>query len=108
MGRVINYGIAESGADATCTEQIGSLLNQHYPFVSWHVDADGGRGTVIIECPELHGVAGNGYGFVIKLEKIKNWDDLKRTAIQAGGELLERANASRTTGNRFSEEVDRS
>jgi hypothetical protein len=106
---VIDYSVGEirHPADLEAENHIGTLLAHHYPHVSWFVEADGETGIVHVQMPDVHKKGNEEWGFVLHLQALKGWDDMKKKAIWAGGELLERANISRTHATRYSDKVDR-
>jgi hypothetical protein len=106
---VIDCSIGEvrAASDINMENQIGGLLTQHYPHVSWFVESNCDTGIVTVELPEFHRDGNQNFGFVLHLDKLKGWDDMKKSAIWAGGELLERAHISRTHQIRYADKVDR-
>lgn len=85
-------------ADLTSTDDIhqmsvakdvGDVLNQHYPNHLWAVSWQGGVVVVKNLAISAH------YGFVLHPEKFATSSEMTRKAVEAGGELLERANMIR-------------
>ncbi len=72
---------------------IAATLNRHYPGHRFGVNVDSRTGIATI-AHELDILDGNGMGYVIKLDTLKS-DPGRRTAIMAGGEILERRNIAR-------------
>ena len=103
----LNDGIEKPPLDREVESAIGQELVSRYPWVSWLVECQGALGVVKVSCPEIHREGNADYGVVLMARKLPRHLDIKRAAVMAGGELLERAHMSRTTGQRTSEIVQR-
>ena len=90
--------------------EVGKALVDAFPKAecSWYVEANHRTGLLRVEIPELHRMGNASYGFMLPLDKLTDAMVRRREVILAGGELLERAFVSRTTGIRSTEQVDRS
>jgi hypothetical protein len=75
--------------DMEKAKEVGETLNQHYPGHLWAVSVQGG--VLVVKNLAISTF----YGFVIKHADAFSASDLARTAVLAGGELLERAGMSR-------------
>jgi hypothetical protein len=77
-------------------------LNDYYPQHVWLVEIKNG-GAVVIKNSRVS----NFYGFMIPPSDLNNYKEIRRHAMIAGGELLERAHLKRGTANGdFSEKLD--
>jgi hypothetical protein len=91
--------------DIWLTKRIADKLNDHYPGHLWavHLNDESLGGVVVIRNMALSGK----YGFVLKLKRIYADPSLK-CVMQAGGEMLERANMSRSSNwnNEFPDNIE--
>lgn len=69
-------------------------LNHHYRGHAWRVDIKPG-GAVVIKNDRVS----NYYGFMIPPHQLHNYKEIRRAALIAGGELLERAHMKRGASN---------
>lgn len=85
-------------ADLTGTEdiaqfevaaRIGETLNRHYPNHLWAVSWQGG--VIVVKNLAISSF----YGFVLHPEKFATSSEMDKSAVLAGGELLERAKMAR-------------
>ena len=105
----LDAGEERSPLDKAMEAEIGEALCRTYAKagVAWIVEAQGALGIVNINCPDLHRLGNVDYGVTLHIKNLPRYLDLKRAAVRAGGELLERAYVSRTTGVRSRQAVDR-
>lgn len=76
-------------------KEVADLLDKHYPNFLWQVSW--APGEVLVVKNAL--IGGGKYGYTIDNAMICTHRDLVRAAIQAGGELLERARMPRRAWN---------
>ena len=69
--------------------QILEVLGEQYPGWAWSVDAYPGEGIVVVRNADL-GLGFKPWGFVLHKTACGSWPDVKKNAMRAGGELLER------------------
>lgn len=105
----LDTGEPRNELDKAMESEIGQALCRAYAKtgVSWIVEAMGDTGVVNIRCPELHALGNADFGVTLLIKKLPRYLDLRRAAVKAGGELLERAHKSRTSSARTKEAVDR-
>lgn len=72
-------------------KQVGEILNKHYPGHLWMVYWQGG--ALVVKNAALGGQQGVRYGFI--LPDCTDYGVLRKEAVKAGGELLERAHMRR-------------
>ncbi|RLA45202.1 MAG: hypothetical protein DRR42_19640 [Gammaproteobacteria bacterium] len=72
---------------------IGHAIGRAYKNMPWHVDVNIEGGIATITCPKISVK----HGMVIHLTR--DIESMERKAVQLAGELLERFNVNRTTGN---------
>lgn len=77
--------------DLTCSKDIGEALFNAYPGHSWGVRVQSHQGIATIHNLSLSGE----WGFVLHLDKAFSASELRRKAIMAGGEILERFKVAR-------------
>lgn len=70
---------------------IAEELHKNYPDHLWAVSVEGEQGIATVRNLRLSG----NMGFIIKLKDIPTHTSLKKVALQAGGELLERYRMAR-------------
>lgn len=70
-------------------KEVGDALNEHYPNHMWAVSWQGG--VLVVKNLAISTF----YGFVLKYADAYSASQLKKNAVKAGGELLERANMVR-------------
>lgn len=70
-------------------KEVGDALNEHYPNHLWAVSWQGG--VLVVKNLAISTF----YGFVLKYSDAHSASQLKKNAIKAGGELLERAHMIR-------------
>lgn len=73
-------------ADRHLGAQMAQILGLHYPGHKWVVVVESAQGIATVQHAHLQ----TNEAWLIKLGDVVNWDDLKRTVVNAGGELLER------------------
>lgn len=89
---IANEHEARSNAlDLSLAKDIAEALNEHYPGHLWAVNCQGEQGIMTIHNLMLSGQ----WGFVLKLDNNYSASDLRKRAILAGGEILERYKVSR-------------
>jgi len=89
---IANEHEARSNAlDLSLSKDIAEALNEHYPGHLWAVNCQGEQGIMTIHNLMLSGQ----WGFVLKLDNNYSSSDLRKRAILAGGEILERYKVSR-------------
>jgi hypothetical protein len=89
---IANEHEARSNAlDLSLAKDIAEALNEHYPGHLWAVNCQGEQGIMTIHNLMLSGQ----WGFVLKLDNNYSSSDLRKRAILAGGEILERYKVSR-------------
>jgi len=81
-------GIADDkhAADLTLAMGVSTELNKHYPGWMWAVNASHANGLVTVRNLNLS----SKFGFVVKIGDLNGPVDVKREAVAAGGEMLER------------------
>jgi hypothetical protein len=79
----------EDIAQMEVAKNIGEALNDHYPNHLWAVSWQGG--VIVVKNLAISSF----YGFVLHPDKLATWSEMKKSAIMAGGELLERAKMAR-------------
>jgi hypothetical protein len=84
-------GVIVDPQDQAICELVGNALSKFYPGHEWLVEADRRKGMIDIRNLDLHG----GKGFRLKMSGAASVSELEHLAMQAGGELLERANVAR-------------
>jgi hypothetical protein len=81
--------------DVTLAKSIGDTLEFHYPGWGWAVNVNSEQGIATVENIIISGRLLRHYGFLIKMDQLVTHDEIKRQAIQSGGEILERAGVAR-------------
>ncbi|CAB3730976.1 hypothetical protein [Paraburkholderia rhynchosiae] len=79
----------EDIAQMETAKNVGEALNEHYPNHLWAVSWQGG--VIVVKNLAISSF----YGFVLHPDKLATWSEMKRAAVLAGGELLERAKMAR-------------
>lgn len=72
--------------------QIWEQLERHYPHYMWIVSYQGGALIVrnsVINAAAASALKAEGFGFVIPKDKIGTYQDIVKSAIEAGGSMLE-------------------
>lgn len=77
--------------DMALSKDVAEALNEHYPGHLWAVNCQGENGIMTIHNLMLSGQ----WGFTLKLDNSYSASDLRKRAIMAGGEILERYKVSR-------------
>lgn len=77
--------------DLETSKWLAEALHEAYPGHLWAVTCEGEKGIATVRNLAL---AGN-YGFVLHLAKLFSGSELKRAAVMAGGEMLERYKLTR-------------
>lgn len=91
MNDIITLEQDMQGATAVHTARmIGAALEDHYPGWLWYVEVNGGVATI----QTMHADSKRGYRLNL-VEDFYSASELKKMAIRAGGELLERLNFPR-------------
>ena len=80
------YATKADTADLLLSKDLAEALNSQYPGHLWGVRVQGEHGMATIHNLMLSGE----WGYVLKLDKTYSASDLRRRAIKAGGEILER------------------
>ena len=89
---IANEHEAKSNAlDLALSKDVAEALNSQYPGHLWAVNCRGEDGIMTIHNLMLSGK----WGFVLKLDNSYSASDLRKRAIMAGGEILERYKVSR-------------
>lgn len=78
-------------AEMLLAKQVAEKLHEHYPGQMWAVSVERAQ-FIVVRNLNLSGQ----YGYRIDIPTLYSASELARKAIVAGGELLERFNASRT------------
>jgi hypothetical protein len=86
---------ATMAADQKLASEVARVLKDHYPGWAWAVNADSRTGILTVENWDLS----ERYGFVIHMNKLTGAQEIKRAAILAGGEFLERHGLPATKAN---------
>jgi hypothetical protein len=92
------YGAAEGqaiAADMALAKEVARVLNDAYKGWSWATHCDSRTGILTVENWDLS----ERYGFVIHMNKLTGAQEIKRAAILAGGEFLERHGLPATKAN---------
>ena len=85
-------------ADIALAAAVYHKLEEHYPGHRWAVNADHAAGIVTVQLLYLDRLnTPKGWGFVLLIAKLDG-DPTMRSAVRAGGELLERFGLPRTMG----------
>lgn len=87
-------------ADIELSKKVSEKLNDHYPGHAWGVTASVSDGIVTIR----NFVLSEKYGFIIKIDALKN-DPGLLLVVRAGGEFLERYNIKRGAGPYHEEDL---
>lgn len=77
--------------DLETSKWLAEALHEAYPGHLWAVTCEGEKGIATVRNLALAG----SYGFVLHLANFYSGSELKRAAIMAGGEVLERYKVSR-------------
>lgn len=88
---VICDGTQQDLLDLEVAKMVSEELTRHYPGHMWAVNAQSEHGVVTVKNLNLSG----NRGFLLHYRNMKSYDDLKRNAMRAGGEILERYRLSR-------------
>lgn len=86
---VIERGDASEILDMDKAKEVGETLQRHYPGHLWAVAFQGG--ALVVKNLAISSF----YGFIIKHHDSFSATDLSNKAVEAGGELLERAGMPR-------------
>jgi hypothetical protein len=86
---------ATMAADQKLASEVARVLRSHYPGWSWATHCDSRTGILTVENWDLS----ERYGFVIHMNKLTGAQEIKRAAILAGGEFLERHGLPATKAN---------
>ena len=86
---------ATLAADQKLASEIARVLRDAYPGWSWAVHCDSRTGIATIENWDLS----ERFGFVLHMNKLTGAQEIKRAAILAGGEFLERHGLPATKAN---------
>ncbi len=86
---------ATMAADQKLASEVARVLKHHYPGWSWATHCDSRTGILTVENWDLS----ERYGFVIHMNKLTGAQEIKRAAILAGGEFLERHGLPATKAN---------
>lgn len=81
--------------DLETSKWLAEALHEAYPGHLWAVTCEGEKGIATVRNLALSG----NQGFVLHLAKFFSGSELKRGAIMAGGEVLERYRVSRGRAN---------
>lgn len=81
--------------DMLLAKTIGDHLEAAYPMWGWMVHVDSENGIVNVICARLLPLNFQTYGYTLKMADLHDPTIIRKKAIQAGGELLERAGARR-------------
>lgn len=81
--------------DYNMAKEMSDVLFEAYPNHLWAVTCEGDKGIATIRNLALSGE----WGFILKLNECYTASDWKKKIVRAGGELLERFNLYRGTGN---------
>jgi hypothetical protein len=86
---------ATLAADQKLASEVARVLRDAYPGWSWAVHCDSRTGIATIENWDLS----ERFGFVLHMDKLTGAQEIKRAAILAGGEFLERHGLPATKAN---------
>ena len=86
---------ATLAADQKLASEVARVLRDAYPGWSWAVHCDSRTGIATIENWDLS----ERFGFVLHMDKLTGAQEVKRAAILAGGEFLERHGLPATKAN---------
>lgn len=86
---------ATLAADQKLASEVARVLRDAYPGWSWAVHCDSRTGIATIENWDLS----ERFGFVLHMNKLTGAQEIKRAAILAGGEFLERHGLPATKAN---------
>jgi hypothetical protein len=86
---------ATMAADQKLASEVARVLRSHYAGWSWAVNADSRTGTVTVENWDLS----ERMGFYIRMSELDGPEAIKRKAVWAGGEFLERHGLPATKAN---------
>ncbi|QCG94982.1 hypothetical protein E6C67_14205 [Azospirillum sp. TSA2s] len=78
-------------ADQSLAKEISAELSRHYPGHAWAVNVDSRTGMAVVENWNLS----TRDGFRIRMNDLATHNDVKRMAVKAGGEFLERFGLAR-------------
>lgn len=75
-----------TAADRQMGAQMASVLMLHYPGHKWTVVVESANGVGYVQNSLLQ----SNEAWLVKLGDLKNWSDVKKAMVLAGGEILER------------------
>lgn len=88
-------------ADIELCQDVGAILEQHYPGHFWMVGCNHEAGTLHIELGYTEKTVKRfPYGYLLHIHNLQNHDTRKKKVVFAGGELLERYGLKRGRANR--------
>jgi len=83
-------------SDVMLAKAIGDALEENYAGWGWAVNVNSEGGVVDVHCLLIEGELGRTYGFRIFLNEINHTvKSVRKKAIMAGGEILERSGVPR-------------
>jgi hypothetical protein len=86
----VDYG------DVMLAKDIGDALEECYAGWGWAVNVNSEQGVLYVRNLIIEGQLQHSYGFMIKLSEINHTQkSVRKKAIDAGGEILERAGVER-------------
>lgn len=88
---VITDGTQNDVLDLELARIVSEELVKHYPGHLWAVNVQSQHGVITVKNLNLSG----NRGFLLHYRNMKSFDDVKRNAMQSGGEILERFQLSR-------------
>ena len=86
-----DYKSHQDALDMTTAKDYADALNTAYPGHLWAVNVQGDQGIVTIHNLMLSGK----YGYLLHLNKRYSASEARKTAVMAGGEILERFKVAR-------------
>ena len=88
---VICDGTQQDVNDLALAKLVSEELTKHYPGHVWAVNVQSQHGVITVKNMNLSG----NRGFLLHYRNMKSYDEVKRQAMWAGGEILERYQLSR-------------
>lgn len=86
-----DYDMQQNMLDIAMAKDVADALNAHYPGHYWAVNCRGEQGIMTIHNLMLSGE----WGYRLLLDNSYSASDLRKRAIMAGGEILERYKVAR-------------
>ena len=91
----------------TLVDEYSKPAARHGVDLNWHVEAVHKAGVVKVALDAVHKLKNQRYAYVEKIRGMVTYDMMRDMAKRIGGELLERAHMSRTTGLPSKNEIHR-